>query len=165
MSLFEDWCSKIKIIVSEVDGIITDGLLNYDELGNVVIKSYCKKDFEAINELKKTFKFIFLSSSNTISYNLCRRENIPFFYFPKNKKNGLTKIMLKYGVTPEEIIYIGCSLSDVQCMQLIPFSISPEDGIDEVKTIAYHTLKEYGSAGVISEVYTLLKPEINKRTQ
>ena len=163
MNLFEEWCSKIKIIVSEVDGIITDHLVNVDELGNVPFKGFYMKDFEAINELRKTFGFVFLSSDNSISYHLCRRKNIPFFHAPKDKNGGLKKIMQKYNVSAEEVLYVGSSLSDLKNIRMIPFSVCPSDSVSDVKTIAYHTLESVGSFGVLCEVYDLLRPEIIRR--
>jgi len=163
MSIFEEWCSKIKVIVSEIDGIITEDLLYIDELGNVPFKGFYRKDFDAINELKKTFTFVFLSSDNAISYNMCRRKNIPFFHAPKNKKNVLIKVMQRYGVSPEEIIYIGNSYSDVKCLRMIPFSLCPSDAVEDVKSICYHKLSSCGGIGVLEEVFNLLKHEIIRR--
>lgn len=163
MNLFEEWCSKVKLIVSEVDGIITDHLIHVDELGNVPFKGFYMKDFEAINELRKTFGFVFLSSDNSISYHLCRHKNIPFFYAPKDKNDGLKKIMQKYNVSAEEVLYIGSTFSDLKNIKMIPFTMCPLDSINEVKTVAYHVLENYGSGGVICEVYDLLRPEIIRR--
>lgn len=163
MSVFKEWCNKIKIIVSEVDGIITDGLLRVDELGNVPFKNYCMKDFEIINELKKTFTFVFLSSDNSVSYHLCRRKNIPFFFVPGNKKEGLIKVMRRYSVTPEEVLYIGCSQSDLNCVKLIPFSLCPSNAVNDIRTVSYHVLESCGGEGVLCEIYSLLKDEIKLR--
>lgn len=163
MSVFEEWCTKLKVIVSEIDGIVTEGSLYIDELGNVPFKKFCKKDFEIINELKKTFTFVFLSTDNSISYHLCRRRNIPFFHAPKNKKESLIKIMRRYSVSPEEILYIGCSLSDLECIQMIPFSMCPVDAMNDVKSTAFHVLDNFSGEGVLCEIYSLLKDEIKLR--
>lgn len=162
-SFFEEKCEKLKIIVSEVDGIITDGLINYDELQNVVFKSYEAKDFEAINRLKKHFIFVFLSKDSAISYNLFRRKNIPFFYNKRRKLEELNKIMRKYSVTPEEVMYVGYSYSDVECVKMIPFSVCPSDAVSEVYDRSYCQLKSFSGSGVLCEVYEILKPEILKR--
>lgn len=163
MSVFNEWRNKIKIIVSEIDGIVTEDLLHIDELGNVPFKKFYRKDFEAINELRKTFTFVFLSSDNSVSYHLCRRKNIPFYHTAKDKKEGLIKIMQRYSVTPDEIIYIGNSFSDLKCIQMIPFSLCPADAINGVKTVSYHVLDSYSGEGVLCEVCDLLKDEIDKR--
>jgi 3-deoxy-D-manno-octulosonate 8-phosphate phosphatase (KDO 8-P phosphatase) len=163
MSIFTESCAKLKIIVSEIDGIITEDLLYIDELGNIPFKKFCKKDFEIINELKKTFTFVFLSTDNSISYHLCRRRNIPFFHAPKNKKESLVKIMQRYSASPEEILYIGCSLSDLECMQMIPFSMCPVDAMNDIKSTAFHVLDNFSGEGILCEIYSLLKDEIKLR--
>jgi len=154
---------KTKLIVSEVDGILTSGHIYVDELGNIPFKMFNTKDFEAINLLKKYFKIIFLSSDNKINYNFFRRLNIPFFYNNKNKKSELIQILNKYQVTPEEIIYIGSTYSDVLCMQMIPLSFCPEMSVYEVMNLASMVISICGGDGVFIEIYNLLKKEINKR--
>ncbi len=112
-------CKDIKIIVSAVDGVITDGFSPTDELVNTPFKNYCMRDLEAINEIKKIYKFIFISQDNSVNYNFFRRKNIPFYYAPggdKNKKKMFVDIMKKYNVKPDNVMYIGCSYSDIECM-------------------------------------------------
>ena len=163
MSVFEEWCAKLKVIVSEIDGIVTEGSLYIDELGNVPFKTYCMKDFEIINELKKTFIFVFLSSNNAVSYHLCRRKNIPFYHAPRDKKESLIRVMQRYSATPEEVLYVGCSQSDLGCVKLIPFSLCPSDAVNDIRTVSYHVLENYGGEGVLCAVYDMLKSEIIKR--
>lgn len=163
MNVFKEWCKKLKIIVSEVDGIITEDLLHIDELGNVLFKGFCGKDFEIINELKKTFIFVFLSEDSSISYHLCRRKNIPFYHAPRDKKKTLIKIMHRYSITPEEILYIGWSTSDLECIQMVPFSVCPVDAINDVKIRSYYVLNSFSGTGILCEVYDLLKSEIDTR--
>ena len=82
----EDYFAKLKIIISEVDGILTNGTAPVDEIGNVPFKVFYHKDFEAINLLKPHFKVVFISADNHITYNMLRRKQIPFYYDPKSKK-------------------------------------------------------------------------------
>lgn len=163
MGYFEDLCSKTKLIVSGIDGIITEGFVPTDELGNVPFKNFFVRDFEAINKLKGCFKFVFLSSDNSINYHLCRRKNIPFFFAPKDKKKGLVDIMRRYEASPEEILYIGNSFSDIGCLMMIPFSICTYDSPNEVKEKSYMILDVYGGNGVLCAVYELLQKEIEQR--
>lgn len=51
--------NDIKLIVSEIDGVLTDGTYAEDELGNVLYKHFQSKDFDAINILKKIIKLYF----------------------------------------------------------------------------------------------------------
>jgi len=162
----EKLLEKIKIIVSEVDGIITEGLISYDELQNVPFKTFYMKDFEAVNEIRKIIPFVFLSSDNSVTYNLMRSKNIPFFWAPKNKKEKLVEIMKRYDViSAEEVLFIGSTYSDTACVKLIPLSLCPQDAVSDVVNLSSHKLASISGMGVLTEVYDLLKNEINRRRQ
>jgi len=118
--------SRVKLIICSMDGVITDGKVMYDELGNTLFKNYCFSDFEAINKLKKVYNFCFISSDNAINYNLCRRKNIPFFWAKKSKLDTVKSILNRYGVSPLEVIFIGATISDAEVATMIPLSFTPE---------------------------------------
>lgn len=155
-------CKNLKLIVSAVDGVITDGKAPIDELQNVPFKNYCLKDFEAINEIKKTFKFVFISSDNAVSYNLFRARNIPFYWAPKSKKKTMTEIMQRYGYKPENVMYVGCSYSDIKCMHLAEVSFCTQDAPNTVNTAADYLLPAFGGENVLCELYEILKHVIKE---
>ena len=153
---------NIKLIVSEIDGVITDGKYAEDEIGHVVYKVYQSKDFSAINELKKNFKVVFLSDDNHINYNMCRRRNI-IFYWGKNeeeKYQKLGEIMRRYGVTPDETIYVGSKISDRKCLKMIPNSFCPDDADECLKEICFATFVKKGGEGIFPELLYLLKDSL-----
>ena len=76
----------IKIVVSEIDGIITEHLTAIGELNTVMFKQFYMKDFEAINRIKKDWGFVFLSSDASVNMTLCRKRNIPFYHAERSKK-------------------------------------------------------------------------------
>jgi 3-deoxy-D-manno-octulosonate 8-phosphate phosphatase (KDO 8-P phosphatase) len=155
--------ANLKIIISEVDGVLTDGVIPMDEIGNTLYKNFCHKDFEAINELKKNFKVAFISNDNHISYNMFRRRNIPFFYDQKNKKEALMALLNRYSLRPDESMYIGSTFSDLDCVRLIPFTACPEDAVPQIKNSCVTVFPVYGGMGVFCYVYYFLEQEIIRR--
>lgn len=158
-----EYLTKLKVIVSEVDGIVTNGLVTYDELGNVPFKTFNTQDLEIINELKKTFKFVFLAKDQSINYNLFRRKNIPFYWAEKDKLEVLTKILQRYEVTLDEVLYIGIGYSDRACINRVPFSACPNNAVVEIKNNVAVCLNTFSGEGVLCDVYGLLKTEIDRR--
>ena len=149
---------QIKLIVSEIDGVITDGAYPEDEIGNVLYKVYQSKDFAAINEIKKDYKFVFLSSDNRINYNMCRRKNLPF-YWGKNteeKYNKFIEILRRYNCTPDEVVFIASKLSDIKCCQLIPKSLCPADAGEYLISKCWTEFKTDGGKGIFVELLYLL---------
>ena len=150
--------NEIKLIVSEIDGVITDGTCPEDELGHILYKVYQSKDFSAINGLKKNFKFVFLSDDNHVNYNMCKRKNIPFFWArnEKEKYDKLGEILRRYSCTPDETIYIGSKISDVVCCQMIPKSFCPDDAGHYLKEICWAEFITKGGFGIMPELLYLL---------
>jgi 3-deoxy-D-manno-octulosonate 8-phosphate phosphatase KdsC-like HAD superfamily phosphatase len=154
---------KVEIIISEVDGILNTGLHPVDELGNVPFKFFYNKDFEAINQLKKHFKVVFISCDNKINYNLFRSKNIPFYYEPKKKKPALMAALNRYTLSPDQALYLGSTYSDVECMRQIPLSLCTIDSVPDVKEIATMELPTYGGDGVMCTLYDMLRAEMRRR--
>lgn len=153
---------KIKLIVSEIDAVITDGKCAEDEIGNVLYKVFQSKDFAAINEIKKSFKFVFMSDDNRINYNLCRRRNIPFYWAKseQEKYDTLTEIIRRYNCVPDEVVYIGSKVSDVKCCKLIPKSLCPDDAGQYLKDVCWASFVSPGGSGILVELLYLLKIEV-----
>jgi YrbI family 3-deoxy-D-manno-octulosonate 8-phosphate phosphatase len=155
--------SNIQLVVSEVDGIITEHLVAIGEFNTVMFKQFCMKDFEAINLIKKDYMFVFLSSDASISLSLCKKRNVPFFFAERNKKEVLNNILIKYSTNPDNLLYIGSSFSDIDCMKIAGTSMCPEDAVSKVKNISDHVIPVYSGTGVLSYVYEMLECfKINK---
>jgi len=141
--------NKIKIVVSEIDGVITDGVQPIDELGNTVFKNFYTPDFEAINKIKVICPFVFLSNDNSVSYNLCKKKNIPFFWAQKSKRTILLDILRKYSVTLDDVVYIGSKLSDLECMNMVPISFCTNDFI----STNFKSFMTLPGEGILTELY------------
>jgi len=154
----------IKLIVSEIDGVITDGTWAEDEIGNILYKIYQSKDFDAINELRKDYKFVFLSEDNRVNYNMCRRKNISFYWGrnEEEKFQKLSEVFRRYSSTPDETIYIGSKISDRKCCRLIPRSFCPDDAGQFLKDICWASFIEKGGNGILVELVYLLKVELKR---
>ena len=134
---------NIKLIISEVDGVITDGTSLIGEANITIGKYFCLKDFEAINKIKKQYNFVFLSSDASI------RKNIPFFFAEKDKETVYMSIVDKYRVTSDNVLYVGSNYSDLGCIRRSGFSACPEDAVIQVKNTTNTVLPVYGGAGVL----------------
>lgn len=144
--------AEIKLVISEVDGVLTDGSITFDELGNVPFKKFFLDDFAAINKIKSKAPVVFISADNCISYHLMRRKNIPFYWDSKNRLSKIPEILMNYQVTKEEVLFIGAKLSDRECILAFPNSVCPSNanvGIKQYCTV----LDTSCGQGVLAEVY------------
>lgn len=148
--------SKVKLVVSEIDGIVTEHLVGYGELNSVMFKQFYMKDFEAVNLIKKDWGFVFLSSDAAINMSMCKKRNIPFYYAEKNKKEIYTAILRRFSLSPDNILYVGSSYSDIECIKLSGITICPEDAAPSVMTLVDRVVPVISGAGVLCHVYELL---------
>jgi len=147
----------IKIIVSEFDGVMTDGTSATDTMGFTVMKNVYMPDFEAINSLKSMgYIFVFLSTDNMVTYNLLKSKNIPFFWAQADKPSVLGKILQRYEFTPDHLLYIGSKVSDYRCMTMAVASACPEGSISKT-TQSTMIIPAKGGQGVISKLLSILQ--------
>lgn len=152
----KDLLSKVKIVVSEMDGVVNDGKMSVAETGITVYKDYSIKDFEVINLIKKKYKFVFMSSDNSVNYLLCSHKNIPFFWAQKDKKETLHKILQRYSFGMDEVLYIGSKPSDLSMVKYVPISMCPRDSLPSLKSYCSYRFKAKGGEGVLCELHELL---------
>lgn len=148
--------SEIKLVISEVDGVLTGGQSPIDELGNIPFKHFYMDDFDAVNEIKrKGVPVVFLSSDNHINYHLMRSKNIPFYWAPKPKDKRTTAydILRRYSVSAEEVLFVGSRFSDFKCTQVFPNSACPADASPSVRKWSAYTLEAKSGRGVLVEVF------------
>lgn len=148
---------RIKFVLSEMDGIITEHLVGIGEMNTTMFKQYCMKDFEAINLIKKDWGFAFMSSDPAVNMSLCKKRNIPFFLAERSKKDiYVNKVLRRFDLTPENVLYIGSTYSDIECIRMSGISMCPDDSVAQVRNTANYVIPVYSGAGVLSHVYDLL---------
>ena len=151
-------CSRIKIIVTDVDGVLTDGGIFYSKTGEIM-KKFHTRDGMAIELLRNNnIKTIFMSRENSQIVKQRAKKIKPSltFFGILNKEKLLGKICKKFQVTKNEVAYVGDDVNDLKIMQLVGFSATPNDGIEDVKKIAHYVCKRKGGEGVLREVVDLI---------
>jgi len=153
--------SNIKIIVTAVDGVFTNGTKSYNNRGEIVCKTFIGRDFDALVMLAKHFEVAAISTCNEVSPSVFNRYGFGMYY-TKNKKKRLSQLLRLKGLTPDQCIYVGSELEDLPCVRMIPISFCPKNSCDEVKKVAT-SLSAGGGNGVIYNLYKILLPEITIR--
>ena len=148
--------SDIKVVMSEIDGIVTEHLVGLGEFNAVLFKQFYMKDFEAINLMKKDWIFVFMSSDANVNASMCRKRNIPFYFAERSKKDTYANIISKYGITPDNVLYVGSSYSDIDCIRLSGVSMCPEDAVTQVQNTVDYVIPVYSGTGVLCHVYETL---------
>lgn len=149
----------IKLIVFDIDGVITDGSVIVDSKGTEQ-KQINLKDIDAIFELhRRGYKLAAITGEDTeiVDY-FEKRFPWDFFYRGnKTKKETLQKIESETGVGRESICYIGDGKYDVEPLSYAGLGLCPANAIDKAKNAADIILQNDGGKGCIWEMISLLE--------
>ena len=149
---------RIKLVASDVDGVLTDGGMYYSSKGDIQ-KKFHARDGMGISILKrnKIPTVIITKENNEIVRKWAAKMKVDrLFDGVKNKETLIPKLCNLYKLNKENIAYIGDDVNDLEIMKKIGFSVVPKDGNLEVKKIAKHICKINGGEGVLREVCDLI---------
>lgn len=153
MNELELRASNIKLVAFDVDGVMTDGSITYDENG-VEYKTFNAKDGQGIANLRKAgiiTAIITARNNGTVQH---RAENLKFDEIhqgSKNKLETLHEILKKYNFTINEVAYMGDDLPDICILELAGLAGCPNDAVEEVKKVAKFISSKNGGRGAVRE--------------
>lgn len=144
----------IRLILSDVDGVLTDGLITIDNAG-IESKSFYVRDGHAIKIWKKAgFQFGLLTARNSQIVKL-RAAELGITLVRQGfaeKLPAAREMMQQAGVEPHEVCYIGDDLPDLTVMYEVGLSATVSDGAPEVKQAAKWTMNAPGGRGAVREL-------------
>jgi N-acylneuraminate cytidylyltransferase len=154
---------KIKLFLTDVDGVLTDGGMYYSENGDE-LKKFNTRDGMGFELLRKAgIKTGIVTSENTkIVEN--RAKKLQVDYLIQGKRDGgklavAKEICEKEGIALDEVAYIGDDLNCLDLLSVVGYAACPTDALDEIKKIPnMKILSKKGGEGVVREfVEYLLK--------
>ena len=144
----------MKLLVMDVDGTLTDVKIYIGSKGEE-FKSFNVKDGYAINEMlhKNGIKTAIITGRESEIVNIRARElSIDCVYQNvSDKVETLKQIVELYGISIEEVAYIGDDLNDFEAMKKCGITGCPADAVDEIKNISDYTSKFNGGDGAIRD--------------
>lgn len=148
---------QIKMLVFDIDGVITDGKRYINMVGEM--KSLSLKDLDAIHQLQDAGYIVgCISGEDTeFSKGFVQTACLDFARLGcKEKDNALKEMAKQNSLQLENVCYVGDGKYDIQALKLAGVSICPVDAIDEVKQVSDYILTRKGGEGCIAEICTIL---------
>lgn len=143
----------IKLVAFDVDGVLTDGSITYDENG-VEYKTFNAKDGQGIVNLNNSgiiTAIITARNNGTVAH---RAENLKIKELHqgvKNKIEKLEEILARYNFSYDEVAYIGDDLPDICILTKVKLAGCPMDAVDEVRAVANWISSKNGGRGAVRE--------------
>ena len=150
--------SLINAIFFDVDGVLTDGKIIYDDTGKE-LKHFNVKDGQIISHLKKAGIIVgAISGRETAAVTKrCAELKVDFCHQGiVDKGSVFEKLVKHYKLKTKEVVFIGDDINDFPVFNLTGFSACPADALDYVKTKVDLVTFANGGQGVLREVADLV---------
>jgi len=147
---------EIKMVVSDFDGVFTDGSVYISEK-NEVQKKLNFKDIMGVSMLLKAgvnFGIISGEKSEILNYFKDKFNLTEIHGGIRQKGIVLDEIMKKYNLKPQEVLYIGDDINDISAMELVKYRVAPKNvnPIVAVKIPDLQITQNFGGNGAIREI-------------
>src|SRR3990167_6371916 len=148
---------KIKLLVLDFDGVLTDGLVYVDQDGYEMVRC-SRRDSMGTNLLQKAGVKVFVVSKekNRVVGVRAKKMGIDHIQSVDDKVTVLKKLSKKLGINPTDICYVGDDLNDFEVMKLTGVSVAVADADDKIKNIASYITIKKGGQGAVREVCDMI---------
>ncbi len=151
-------CSKIKIVITDVDGVLTDGGMYYTDRGDVMKRFFVRDGMGVTLLRKKNIPTLIITKEKTeMTRQWAKRMKIDKLYEGVVQKELiLDKICKKFKVKPNEVAYIGDDVNDLGLLKKVGLAVVPNNAINEAKKICHYKCKTNSGHGVFRELVDLI---------
>ncbi len=157
-SNIEEKIKRIKMLLLDVDGVLTDGSIVYDTDGRE-LKSFNVKDGHGIKLLMRAGVKVGIITSRESKVVLMRAKDLGIeivYQRAIDKAKALDEIVAEEGLSDEDVAFIGDDLVDLPVLRRVGFSVAVADAIPEVKESADYVTHTRGGYGAVREVCELI---------
>jgi 3-deoxy-D-manno-octulosonate 8-phosphate phosphatase (KDO 8-P phosphatase) len=154
--------AKIKLLLMDVDGVLTDGRL-YNvpapDGSMAETKGFDSQDGIGLQWLAKIGITTGLISGRVSPATVERAKQCKFKYVYQGHTEKIpiiTEILADAGVDASQVAYIGDDFTDVVVMRRVGLAVATANARPEVKAIAHHVTQVPGGQGAVREVVELL---------
>jgi len=148
---------KIKLLISDFDGVFTDNCVYISESGEESVKCN-RSDGIGIKRLMRTGVDFIVCSSETVALAEFRANKIGFKCFCSvvDKLSFVKKYLFDNQIDASDCAYLGNDVNDLSVLEYVHYSIAVSDAFPEVLSAANFLLKSAGGQAAVREACDLV---------
>ena len=153
-----DRCRNIELILSDVDGVLTDGGILYDNQG-IEIKKFHIRDGLGIKLWQRAGHKFGVLTARTSHIVKVRATELGVDIIRQGFETKLPvarEILRELRLPAENVCYIGDDLTDLPVIRHVGLGVAVADASSEVRAAASHITKLSGGQGAVREVVELI---------
>ena len=151
--------AKIKMLVMDVDGTLTDGCIYVGAEGEQMKAFNVQDGYGIAHILPKAGITPVIITGRSSKIVEKRAEELKITHLYQGVYDKLTKlkeVASELGIEPEEIAYIGGDLNDLECIRYCGYAACPADAVPEVLESVNYVCKRNGGRGAVRELTEML---------
>ena len=149
---------QIRLLVLDVDGVLTDGRMVLSERGDE-LKAFHTHDGMGINLARRAGIAVALVTGEKSTIAQARGAKLEVedvVLGARRKGDVLAELMAKHGVRREETAFMGDDLLDLPALQRAGLAVAPANAVAEVRRAAHVVTRAAGGAGAVRECVELI---------
>ncbi|MCS6988910.1 MAG: HAD-IIIA family hydrolase [Chloroherpetonaceae bacterium] len=156
---YREAIKEIRLIILNVDGVLTDGYIQYTESGDEIKTFYARDGFAIREAMKQGLKITVISErqSRATMRRLIELGVTDIYLGIRNKFETYQELKILHGLEDKHCLYIGDDISDLPILEKVGFSCAPINAIDYLRNrVAYVSPYEGGRGCVRDVIETVL---------
>lgn len=157
-------CSDISLLLTDVDGVLTDGLLTIDNHGEEA-KQFHIRDGQGVRLWQHAggdFGIVTGRKSQLVKWRAAELDVEIVHQGVKDKWSVVQGICEQRDITPQSVCYVGDDLPDLLTIKQVGLGVAVADAAEELRQAADYVTSVPGGRGAIREVVELLLKNSNR---
>lgn len=158
MKPMHERCRAIDLLLLDVDGVLTDGSIAYDDQG-AETKTFFVRDGSGLKlwtGLGKPAGIITGRRSVVVERRAAELGLATVVQGAENKLAALDAVLAEHRLAPERVCYVGDDLPDVPVLARVGWGVAVADACREARAAAHHVTEACGGRGAVREVIEMI---------
>mgnify|MGYP000215213015 CR=1 FL=1 len=145
---------KIKAFGFDVDGVLSGSSLVLDSSGEMLRNMNIKDSYALQYAVKKQYPVAIISGghSDPLYKRFANLGIIDIYSRAFNKKDSLLDFAYKYHLSPENILFMGDDIPDIEALTFCGMACCPADAAEEVRQVCSYISDKQGGQGCVRDV-------------
>ena len=154
MGNFKEDIARIEAMVFDVDGVMTDGRIIPTAEGDFIRCYNCKDGYALAYAIRHGYRVCVITGGyGKILERRLRMLGMQDFYIDcMDKITTLREYMKKYNLKPENVLYMGDDIPDLECMREVGMPVCPADSAPEVIECSRYISEFEGGRGAVRDI-------------
>ncbi|MGE3974352.1 MAG: HAD-IIIA family hydrolase [Bdellovibrionales bacterium] len=145
---------QIRLFVSDVDGVMTDGGMFYDNAGGE-LKKFNTLDGKAIELLRECGLKVAIMTGESTDAVERRAKKLKFDFLYQgctSKESNLEQLLKRLELKPHEVLFVGDDLGDLNVMKQVGVAVTVPNAVQQIKEISHFMCSKKGGDGALRDI-------------